>query len=103
MEQLTATPLSNIDVSELADGVYAGSHHVFPITAEVNVTIQNRRISSIELVKHIHSRGSQAEAIIDKVIEAQSLDVDAISGATYSSMVILRAIEDALRNATWPD
>ena len=61
------------------------------------------RISSIELVKHIHSRGSQAEAIIDKVIEAQSLDVDAISGSTYISMVILRAIEDALRNATWPD
>ncbi|MGB4152920.1 MAG: hypothetical protein WBK93_05535, partial [Bacillota bacterium] len=28
MEQLTATPLSNIDVSERADGVYAGRHHV---------------------------------------------------------------------------
>jgi len=34
--------------------------------------------------------------IVDSVIENQSLDVDAISGATYSSKVILKAIENAL-------
>ncbi|GAI95081.1 unnamed protein product, partial [marine sediment metagenome] len=34
-----------------------------------------------------------------KVVEAQTLQVDAVSGATYSSKVILKAIENALNNA----
>ncbi len=38
-----------------------------------------------------------AEIITDKVIDTQSLQVDAISGATYSSKTILKAIENALK------
>jgi uncharacterized protein with FMN-binding domain len=100
LEQLTTTPISDVDMSQVADGVYTGSYHAFPMTAEVRVTVKDHRISGIELAKHINGRGSQAEAITGRVVEAQTLTVDAVSGATYSSMVILRAIENALNSAT---
>ncbi len=43
--------------------------------------------------------GQPAEAIIEDVVEDQSLDVDSVSGATYSSRVILKAIEATLIEA----
>jgi uncharacterized protein with FMN-binding domain len=99
LEQLANTPISDVDLSQIADGVYTGSCHVFPVTAEVKVTVEDHRISSIELTKHINGRGSKAEVIPGRVVDAQTLAVDAVSGATYSSMVILRAIENSLSNA----
>ncbi|TYB94365.1 MAG: FMN-binding protein, partial [Kosmotoga sp.] len=54
----------------------------------------------IELIEHNHGRGEAAEVIPEKVVEAQSLKVDIITSATYSSKVILKAIENALLKAT---
>lgn len=99
LEQLAATSISDVDISEAANGVYIGSYHVFPVTAEVKVTIKDHRISNIELTKHINGRGTSAEVIPARVVESQTLAVDAVSGATYSSKVILRAIENALNSA----
>ncbi len=93
---LAGMPVAGIDLDALEDGDYSGSYSVFPVTAEVRVTVRDHAIADIELVKHVNGQGSGAEAVIGKVLEAQSLDVDAVSGATYSSKVILKAIEDAL-------
>jgi uncharacterized protein with FMN-binding domain len=60
----------------------------------------NHKIEYIELVKHKNGRGGPAEIIPIKVVEAQSLDVDIVSGATSSSKVILKAIENALNSAS---
>ena len=99
LNQLTDLKISNVDISKVDDGTYAGSYKVFPITVEVEVTIKNHQIAGIELVKHKSGQGSPAEIIQDKVLEAQTLEVDVVSGATYSSKVILKAIENALNNA----
>ena len=99
LNQLAESPILDVDISKLADGVYTGNYHVFPVTAEVKVTIQDHKIAGIELTKHINGRGAKAEIILSKVVEAQSLTVDAVSGATYSSKVILKAIENALSSA----
>jgi len=56
----------------------------------------NHLISDIRLIKHINGQGGAAESIIPEVIAAQSIEVDAITGATYSSEVILKAIEQSL-------
>ena len=55
-------------------------------------------IKEIELKKHDNGQGFPAEIIPGKVVEAQSLEVDIVSGATYSSKVILKAIENALKD-----
>lgn len=99
MVRVAGMSMSDVDLSKTEDGVYSGSYKAFPVAAEVEVTINNNRITNIELKKHNNGQGSQAEIIPAKVIEAQTLEVDIVSGATYSSKVILKAIENALNNA----
>lgn len=97
LEKLADLPVSNVDLSKVKDGVYTGSYKAFPVAAEVKVTINNHKITEIELIKHDNGQGGAAEVIPSKVVEAQSLEVDIVSGATYSSKVILKAIESALK------
>lgn len=96
LEQLVNLPIADVDVTKLADGKYNGSFSAFPVSAEVIVTIANRKIADIDLIRHVTGQGQAAEILPEKVVEAQSLDVDSVSGASYSSKVILKAIENAL-------
>lgn len=98
LEALADIPIQAIDLSAIPDGDYEGSYQTFPVAAEVKVTVQDHRMIAIDLIKHTNGQGQAAEAIPDRVLEAQSLQVDTISGATYSSKVILLAIQDALTN-----
>lgn len=100
LERLADQTISNVDLSNAKDGVYIGSYKAFPVAAEVEVTINKHRIKEIELKKHNNGQGSAAEIIPGKVVEAQTLEVDIVAGATYSSKVILKAIEDALNQAS---
>ncbi len=63
--------------------------------ATVIVVVSGHEIKSTEIVRHNHGRGKLAEATIASLIENQSVEVNVISGATYSSKVILKAIENA--------
>ena len=98
LDKLTDSNISNVDLSKVADGIYTGNYKVFPVIAEVKVIVKNHEITGIELLKHKSGRGAPAEIIPGKVVEAQTLEVDVVSGATYSSKVILKAIENALNN-----
>lgn len=100
LEELSDIPLDNVDLSVIPNGIYAGSYNAFPIAVEVEVKVQDNKIIAINLIKHRNGQGKAAEAISEMVVDAQSLKVDAISGATYSSKVILLAIKDALMSAT---
>lgn len=97
LELLTRMTISDVDLSKIPDGTYTGNHEVFPVLAEVKVTVADHKITAVELVKHRNGQGSAAEVIPGKVVEAQTLQVDIVSGATYSSKVILKAIENALK------
>ncbi|SCZ80151.1 FMN-binding protein [Acidaminobacter hydrogenoformans] len=97
---LEALPLADIDLEQAQDGVYIGSYAAFPVEAEVEVEIENHKIVSVTLLEHRHGQGANAEILTEVVVQAQSLDVDQVAGATYSSKVILKAIEDALLKAS---
>jgi len=88
--------ISNVDLSKVSDGKYIGTCDAIVIAAEVSVTVKDHRITNITLLKHKTERGKLAEVIPGRVVKAQSLQVDAISGATNSSNVILKSIENAL-------
>jgi uncharacterized protein with FMN-binding domain len=88
--------LGPLEVSGKADGLYRGAYKTWPLAAEVDVTIEAGTIAGIDLVTHKYGRGKPAEAVIERVIAAQSLNVDAVSGATASSKTILIAIRNAL-------
>jgi uncharacterized protein with FMN-binding domain len=96
LNQLAKTQITDVDLSVLADGVYDGSYSAFPVSVSVTVTVSDHVITAIRITKHDNGQGKPAEVIVDQVLEAQSLQVDVIAGATYSSKVILLAIRDAL-------
>jgi uncharacterized protein with FMN-binding domain len=95
---LMATSVQELDLTALSDGFYTGAYNVFPIDVIVTVEVSAQKIVDITIDKHVNGQGKPAEVIIDSVISEQSLDVDMISGATYSSKVIIKAIEKALVN-----
>lgn len=90
--------INNVDLSAIQDGTYTGSFDAIYVGAEVVVTLKNHKITDITITNHKNEKGKLAEAIPAKVIESQSLEVDAVSGATNSSKVILKAIENALES-----
>lgn len=100
LEKLAHLHISDVDLTRIENGIYTSRYSTFPVAAEVRVTIKDHKIAGINLVKHDNGQGKPAEAILEKVLEAQTLDVDIISGATYSSKVILKAIENALKSAS---
>jgi len=90
-----------LEEPKLADGVYDGSYRNGPNRAEVRVTVRDGRIAQVELIRHAASWiGHKADAVIPgRIVEQQSTDVDAVSGATNSSRVIMNAAHRALQGA----
>ena len=91
------TTIGEIDIADVSDGIYIGEYDVNFIYAKVEVTVEDGEIVSINILEHRHERGKAAEKIIEKIIEEQKIDVDAVSGATNSSTVIKKAVENALK------
>jgi fumarate reductase flavoprotein subunit len=87
--------------SSLAEGSYEGSYAGQMGKATVLVGLAGGRMVSAELTAFESSPvGAKAKAVMPaRVVAAQSLDVDLVSGASYSSQVILKAIEAALAKA----
>lgn len=92
------TTFEEINISDISDGVYIGEYDVNFIYAKVEVTVQNGEITNISILEHRNERGKSAEAITNKIVDEQKTDVDAISGATNSSTVIKKAVENALKS-----
>lgn len=93
---VTETTFNNLDISNVPDGVYVGEYDVDFVYAKVEVTVQNGVITNIDILQHKNGRGSPAEIVVDRIIEEQKIEVDAVSGATNSSTVIKKAVENAL-------
>lgn len=92
----SGTQLEGIDLTNVNDGTYIGECITGPVLAQVQVTVRNHRITDLKILKHRTGWGGEAENITSEVLAQQSLNVDAISGATLSSKTILKAIENAL-------
>ena len=92
------TTFEDINISDIPDGVYVGEYDVDFIYAKVEVAVQNGEITNINILEHRNERGKTAEVIADSIVDEQKIDVDAISGATNSSTVIKKAVENALKS-----
>lgn len=88
--------IGTVDLNAVADGEYIGVCQNKILFAVVKVEVQDHKITDIEVVEHKTSYMEQAEQIAGAVSSAQSLDVDAITGATLTSDTVLKAIENAL-------
>ena len=84
------------------DGTYTGEADGFGGTIQVEVKIEKNKIAEINVVSAEKEDGaylSMAKDIIPKIIDAQSADVDTVSGATFSKKKKKNASEQALEKA----
>ena len=92
-----ALEIGTVDLNTVADGEYIGVCQNKILIAVVKVRVQNHEITDIEVLEHKASYMGQAERIAGEVCAGQTLEVDAISGATFTSDTVLKAIENALK------
>lgn len=98
----TTTPTTEVPESGYKDGTYQGSGTGFGGTITVQVTVSGGKITAIDIVDasgETTSYFASAKGVIGKMLAGQTPNVDAVSGATYSSNGIIQAVQDALSKA----
>ena len=83
------------------DGVYIGSGEGYRGETTVAVSLKDGTIDNIMVMNTEDDAAyfKRAESLLKQVLQQQTTDLDAISGATFSSEGILEAIVDALEQA----
>lgn len=98
----TVTPTTQVPTDGYVDGTYTGSGTGFGGTITVQVTVSNHKIASINILNASSETASyfaNAQGVVSRIISSQSPNVDAVSGATYSSNGIITAVQNALSQA----
>lgn len=88
--------------SAYRDGVYTASAEGFGGPITVQVTLAGDTITDITVLDHAGETSSyyyKARSVIASILEQGTPEVDAVSGATYSSTGILNAVKLALSKA----
>lgn len=83
----------------LTDGIYTGSADAFRGDVEVQVTVEKQKVTDISILSYCDTEEyffRAAPAVIEQMKAEQSLNVDAVSGATYSSNGVIHAVANAL-------
>ena len=87
-------------------GTYAGAGQGYRGPIYVEVDVSHAGIEDIRITGHSESAypgGAAMEELLEAVLETGSTELDAVSGATFSSVGFLEAVEDALGKAAAPE
>lgn len=108
---VTPSPIANVQVLQTSgkykDGVYVGdSIDANYGNIQVKVTIANGKITDIQFLDYPHDRARSqtinTEAtpiLVSEAIAAQNADVDAVTGATFTSAAFIESLQSALDQA----
>lgn len=97
-------PIKAVDFSKLTNGkyhgAYAGGMYKWRLN-ECDVIVDGGKVIDIQLAASQDPGGKNTQHVelYDRVIKAQSLQVDTISMATLTSKAYLKAVENALVQA----
>ena len=104
-KEARSLPLDAVNFSRLKDGSYVGEYAGGMYKWRVNsarVTVTGGKVTEIEPISGVVDQGNgSTEMLYDRVIKAQTLQVDTISGATLTSKAYLQAVENALIQAQY--
>jgi len=104
-ETTTESSTNSIDLESatgIADGTYSGIGDGFRGAITVEVTVIDELITKVEVVEHIEDNkwfNRAYTAIISLMVSEQSVDVNTVSGATYTSVGIIEGANAALNSA----
>ncbi|PKM58177.1 MAG: hypothetical protein CVU98_02330 [Firmicutes bacterium HGW-Firmicutes-3] len=97
LSDIKAVELGVIELEDLDNGNYNGQYENGRFSNELIVEIMDQKITDIQVTKPVLSSNEQFVTDLRRMILLeQSLDLDAISGATYTTKAYLKSIENAL-------
>ncbi len=89
--------IADSDLSQLRDGFYFGKSTMGGFTYSVEVKVSDHRIENIKIISNRESSYARfAEAVIPRIKRNNNANVDTITGATTTSMCLMKAVENAL-------
>lgn len=102
--EAASLPLDAVDFGKLDDGTYHGLYEGGMYRWRRNecvVMVTDGKVTAIQFAgsEDPGAENTKAEMLYDRVIEAQSLQVDTISSATLTSKAYLQCVENALVQA----
>lgn len=93
--------MESIDLYRLRDGIFSGEDETVLGLVKINVSLQSGKMQRIEIIQNTYSHCAAIDKafviVPNAIVVQQSLDVDAVTGATVSSNGIKRALRDALK------
>ena len=93
-------PTGSLDFSTIPDGTHRGTFTYGAFNYIVDVVAEDGEVIDIIVIQNKDNAPSiEAESVLSRIVEAQSLEVDGISGATVSSRSLMKAVENALKRA----
>lgn len=100
MALVMALSLSPMAMAEsFTDGTYTGSGKGMMGNIEVSVTVEGGKITAVEVTSQSETAGISdpaLETIPQAIVDAQSWEVDAVAGATFTSNGIMEAVKNAI-------
>ncbi len=90
-------PIKKVNPAVKPDGIYRGAFTYGGFTYEVEAVLKGGVIKDILVLKNRDSKYARlAEGVTDRIKKSNSLDVDAVTGATTTSKALMKAVENAL-------
>jgi len=95
-DDMLGMTINEIDLSKIPNGEYIGDFEKYRWFYKIEVVFSANRIDTIRVIKSSNGTDKVNKELVRKVIEKQSLLIDACSGATITSKTFLKAVENAL-------
>ncbi len=94
--------IAQTNALSMKDGIYEGRAFKFPGMMKVSVTVAKGLISDIRVTRQLALKKytDMLQPMIERMITAQSPEVDGVTGATMSSLALKNAVKNALKQAS---
>ncbi len=97
LSDIKAVELKELELEKIDDGNYHGKYENGRFSNEVTVEIKAEKITDIKVTKPVLSSNEAfVSELKDILLSKQSLEIDTVSGATYTTKAYLKSIENAL-------
>lgn len=91
--------MDSLNLNQLKDGLYIGQDTTPLCGVKLATTVREHKIDQIKILSHFVTyplAGRAYDIIPKRIVQKQSLDVDAVTAATVSSNNIKKAVFNAL-------
>lgn len=95
-KQAAKLPFYNVQVQDVPDGTYRGKVYTNFMHVQLDVTVNDGKLTAIEIVENEGAYGKKVAPIIDEMIEQNTSVVTAVEGEELASIVFVACVDDAL-------